>query len=97
MAGSERSGPLAASAALFDGRPWAVTPHDGSDPTRSALVEELARLCGAVPVRLTPEEHDRGGRPDLPPAAPAGRAGRRPAGRGARPTTSRCPGRACAT
>src|SRR3954452_22082656 len=30
MAGSERSGPLAASAALFDGRPWAVAPHDGS-------------------------------------------------------------------
>ena len=27
MAGSERSGPLAATAALFDGRPWAVTPH----------------------------------------------------------------------
>ncbi|WP_281351678.1 prephenate dehydrogenase/arogenate dehydrogenase family protein [Nocardioides piscis] len=30
MAGSERSGPLAASAALFDGRPWAITPHEGS-------------------------------------------------------------------
>ena len=48
MAGSERSGPLAASAALFDGRPWAVTPHDAR-PTRrrSTLVEALARLCGA--------------------------------------------------
>src|SRR3954449_11899028 len=32
MAGSERSGPLAAAAALFDGRPWAVTPHERSDP-----------------------------------------------------------------
>ena len=32
MAGSERSGPLAASAALFDGRPWAVTPHQDSTP-----------------------------------------------------------------
>ncbi|HEU4812588.1 MAG TPA: prephenate dehydrogenase [Nocardioides sp.] len=58
MAGSERSGPLAASAALFDGRPWAVTPHPTSDPAAVELVEELARLCGAVPVRLTPEEHD---------------------------------------
>ena len=58
MAGSERSGPLAASAALFDGRPWAVTPHETSDPGATDLVEELARLCGAVPVRLTPEEHD---------------------------------------
>lgn len=59
MAGSERSGPLAASAALFDGRPWAVTPHDGADPAAVELVEALAALCGAVAVRLTPEEHDR--------------------------------------
>jgi prephenate dehydrogenase len=58
MAGSERSGPLAASAALFDGRPWAVTPHDTSDPAATSLVESLARLCGAVPVLMTPEEHD---------------------------------------
>ena len=59
MAGSERSGPLAASAALFDGRPWAVTPHAASSPEAVALVDELARLCGAVPVRLTPAEHDK--------------------------------------
>ncbi|MCW2796032.1 prephenate dehydrogenase [Nocardioides sp.] len=59
MAGSERSGPLAASAALFDGRPWAVTPHAGSTPEAIALVDALARLCGAVPVRLTPAEHDK--------------------------------------
>ncbi len=59
MAGSERSGPLAATAALFDGRPWAITPHDGSDAAGVALVEALALVCGAVPVRLSPEEHDR--------------------------------------
>ena len=59
MAGSERSGPLAASAALFEGRPWAVTPHDRSDPEAVGLVEELVRRCGAVPVRLSPVEHDR--------------------------------------
>jgi prephenate dehydrogenase len=59
MAGSERSGPLAASAALFDGRPWAVTPHDGSRPEAVALVEDLVHVCGAVAVRLSPEEHDR--------------------------------------
>ena len=59
MAGSERSGPLAASAALFDGRPWAITPHDQADPGAVALVEALAELCGAVPVRLSPEEHDQ--------------------------------------
>ncbi len=59
MAGSERSGPLAASAALFDGRPWAVTPHDASDPGAVELVVALAVLCGAVPVRLSPADHDR--------------------------------------
>lgn len=59
MAGSERSGPLAASAALFDGRPWAVTPHDAASPDAVALVEEVVRLTGAVVVRLPPAEHDR--------------------------------------
>lgn len=59
MAGSERSGPLAASAALFDGRPWAITPHETSSPDAVALVEELVALCGSDVVRLTPAEHDR--------------------------------------
>ena len=59
MAGSERSGPLAASAALFDGRPWAVTPHDGSRPEAVELVDALVRICGAVPVPMSPVEHDR--------------------------------------
>ena len=58
MAGSERSGPLAASAALFDGRPWALTPHPGSSAEAVELVGELVELCGAVAVRLAPEEHD---------------------------------------
>ncbi|WP_151082172.1 prephenate dehydrogenase [Nocardioides cynanchi] len=58
MAGSERSGPLAASATLFDGRPWAVTPHEGSAPATVEAVTELARLAGASVVRLSPEEHD---------------------------------------
>src|SRR5689334_750927 len=58
MAGSERSGPLAASASLFDGRPWAVTPHAHADPDAVALIEELVALSGASPVRLSPVEHD---------------------------------------
>lgn len=58
MAGSERSGPLAASASLFDGRPWAITPHEAADADAVALVEALADLCGATAVRLGPEEHD---------------------------------------
>ncbi|HEY3529798.1 MAG TPA: prephenate dehydrogenase [Nocardioides sp.] len=58
MAGSERSGPLAASAALFDGRPWAVTPHARSSAAATEAVQELARTAGASVVRLSPEEHD---------------------------------------
>jgi prephenate dehydrogenase len=59
MAGSERSGPLAATAVLFDGRPWAVAPHDTSDPRATELVSQLVRVCGAVETRLAPDEHDR--------------------------------------
>ena len=59
MAGTEHSGPLSASPALFDGRPWALTPAPDSDLAASRVVEALIRLCGAVAVRLSPEEHDR--------------------------------------
>ena len=59
MAGSERSGPLAASAALFDGRPWAVAPTGSADPAAVELVHELARTCGAVPLAMDPDEHDQ--------------------------------------
>ncbi|HET6151513.1 MAG TPA: prephenate dehydrogenase [Marmoricola sp.] len=58
MAGSERSGPLAATSSLFDGRPWAITPHVHTAPTAVDLVESLIEICGAVPVRLSPVEHD---------------------------------------
>ncbi|GAA1913235.1 prephenate dehydrogenase [Nocardioides lentus] len=59
MAGSERSGPLAATASLFEGRPWAVTPHARSAPEAVETVEALAAACGAITVRMTPDEHDR--------------------------------------
>jgi prephenate dehydrogenase len=59
MAGSERSGPLAASAAMFDGRPWAVTPHETSSAQAVEAVTRLARACGATPVTFTPAEHDQ--------------------------------------
>ncbi len=59
MAGSERSGPLAASETLFEGRPWAITPHPGSDVDAVERVEDLVRRTGAVPIWLTPAEHDR--------------------------------------
>jgi prephenate dehydrogenase len=59
MAGSERSGPLAASAALFDGRPWAVTPHPLARPDAVGLVEALVLECGAAPIVMEPTEHDQ--------------------------------------
>jgi prephenate dehydrogenase len=59
MAGTERSGPLTASAGLFDGRPWAITPSSASTASATQLVEALVLLCHGVVVRLTPQEHDR--------------------------------------
>ncbi len=59
MAGSERSGPLAASAAMFDGRPWAVTPHQDSASDAVDVVLSLVASVGALPVRMSPDEHDK--------------------------------------
>ena len=60
MAGSERSGPLAASAALFDGRPWAVTPHAGADAGAVASGRRAgAAVRGSARRGWRPEEHDR--------------------------------------
>jgi prephenate dehydrogenase len=58
MAGSERSGPLAASSVLFDGRPWAVAPHETSSDAAAALVTALVEACGGTPFTFSPEEHD---------------------------------------
>ncbi|RKS77878.1 prephenate dehydrogenase [Motilibacter peucedani] len=59
MAGRERSGPGAARIDLFEGRPWILTPLPATAPEHLARVEALARLCGATPVRMAPDEHDR--------------------------------------
>lgn len=58
MAGSERSGPLAASSVLFEGRPWAVTPHATASREAVDTVLALARACGATSFFFTPEQHD---------------------------------------
>lgn len=59
MAGSERSGPLAASARLFEGRPWAITPHPTSSPAAIAVTYALAEICGATAFKYAPDAHDR--------------------------------------
>ncbi len=58
MAGSEKSGPWAASAELFHGRAWAVTPHPGSAADAVHAVAAVARATGAAVVTMSPEEHD---------------------------------------
>jgi prephenate dehydrogenase len=59
MAGKERSGPMAASARLFEGRPWAVIASDDSSPDAVALVARLAELVGGVPKIMDAAGHDR--------------------------------------
>ncbi|GAA2306771.1 prephenate dehydrogenase [Streptomyces violaceusniger] len=59
MAGRERSGPLAATADLFEGRPWVLTPTGGTDTEVLNLALELVALCRAVPVVMEDEAHDR--------------------------------------
>ncbi|MFJ5687490.1 prephenate dehydrogenase [Streptomyces sp. NPDC093099] len=59
MAGKERSGPLAATADLFDGRPWVLTPTRDTDTEVLNLALELVALCRAVPVVMDADAHDR--------------------------------------
>ncbi|GGS01088.1 prephenate dehydrogenase [Streptomyces aureoverticillatus] len=59
MSGRERSGPLAASADLFEGRPWVLTPTRDTDTEVLNLALELVALCRAVPVVMDADAHDR--------------------------------------
>ncbi|MGW4743131.1 prephenate dehydrogenase [Nocardia xishanensis] len=59
IAGSERSGPRAASGTLFQDKAWVLTSHPGNDTAAVAAVTELIRLCGARPVAMTQSAHDR--------------------------------------
>ncbi|GLF96147.1 prephenate dehydrogenase [Streptomyces yaizuensis] len=59
MSGKERSGPLAATAELFEGRPWVLTPTPETDTEVLNLALELVALCGAVPVVMDADAHDR--------------------------------------
>ena len=58
MAGKESSGPGAASAGLFLGRPWALCPSERTTPQALAAARSLAERCGGVPLELPAHEHD---------------------------------------
>lgn len=59
MSGREKSGPLAATADLFEGRPWVLTPTPETETEVLNLALELVALCRAVPVVMDAEAHDR--------------------------------------
>lgn len=59
LAGGERSGPLAARGDLFTGRPWVLVPSEHTSAVALNTALELVALCGAMPVLLDGESHDR--------------------------------------
>jgi prephenate dehydrogenase len=59
LSGRERSGPAAARADLFLGRPWVICPAAENSEAAVAAVVALAKACGAEPVLLSAAEHDR--------------------------------------
>ncbi|MFF7332052.1 prephenate dehydrogenase [Streptomyces sp. NPDC090306] len=59
MSGREKSGPLAATADLFEGRPWVLTPARDTDTEVLNLALELVSFCRAVPVVMEADAHDR--------------------------------------
>ena len=60
LAGREKHGPAAARADLFLGRTWALCPEPGiTTSSATAAVTGLIEACGAVPVSVDPDTHDR--------------------------------------
>ncbi len=59
IAGTERSGPDAASPLLFEGRRCVICPSPGSREDAVATIEALWAAMGAEPVRMDAALHDR--------------------------------------
>ena len=59
LSGRERSGPAAARADLFLGRPWVICPDPPVPAAGLRAIAALARTCGAEPAEVTAAEHDR--------------------------------------
>lgn len=59
LAGRERGGAISARADIFVGRPWVVCRDGETSAADLALVEGLALDVGAMPLEMTPEDHDR--------------------------------------
>ncbi|HYL70739.1 MAG TPA: prephenate dehydrogenase [Candidatus Dormibacteraeota bacterium] len=59
LAGRERGGPHRARADMFTGRAWVLTPEAHASVQSLHDAGWLARECGAVPVVMSGDEHDR--------------------------------------
>ena len=59
VTGSEAQGPDHATADLFDGATWFLTPTTQTDPKRYRLIHGFVSSLGAIPVAIDPEAHDR--------------------------------------
>lgn len=59
LAGSEQSGPAAAHADLFTGRRWVLTRSAATAEAALAAVRALVTECGAEPVVMDADQHDR--------------------------------------
>ncbi len=59
VCGSEARGPGHASAELFEGATWFLTPLTETEPERYRLLHGFVASLGAVPVAIDPEAHDR--------------------------------------
>src|SRR3954471_17474853 len=58
IAGRERGGAAAARVDLFRDRTWVLCPTPDTSEAARAAAEAVARACGAVAVRTTPDQHD---------------------------------------
>ncbi|HKP19778.1 MAG TPA: prephenate dehydrogenase/arogenate dehydrogenase family protein [Gaiellaceae bacterium] len=59
VCGREARGAAHATADLFDGATWFLTPVAGTDPERYRVVHGFVASLGAVPVAIDPQAHDR--------------------------------------
>jgi prephenate dehydrogenase len=59
ISGSETRGPERATAELFEGATWFLTPGPATEPERFRLVHGFVASLGARPVAIDPSSHDR--------------------------------------
>ncbi len=59
MAGRESTGYESSDPALFVDRPWVLVPPDPADADALERVARIVTACGARPIEMAADEHDR--------------------------------------